>query len=188
MRRIGPIDKIRRPICLKSTSHTRTVKNCPLSIVHCQLIQSSLKYAHQLTFRKRPVDTSIALKILAVGLSGTVGALARFGVYGLCRHLGWTGFPWATFLVNMLGCLAFGVFVSIAEHRFPFSEHTKLAVLVGFMGSFTTFSTFAVDSSVMLREGAFGQAAVYLIGQNALGIALIFLGLYAGRYVGVSNG
>ncbi len=134
------------------------------------------------------MNTSIALKILVVGLSGALGALARYGVYGLCRQLGWTAFPWATFLVNMIGCLAFGIFVSIAEHRIPFNDHTKLAVLVGFMGSFTTFSTFAVDSSVLLREGAIGQAALYILGQNALGIALIFLGLYAGRYVGVTHG
>ena len=134
------------------------------------------------------MNTNIALKILVVGLSGALGALARYGVYGLCRQLGWTGFPWATFLVNMIGCLAFGIFVSVAEHRIPFSDHTKLAVLVGFMGSFTTFSTFAVDGSAMLREGAFGQAAIYIIGQNALGIGLIFLGLYAGRYVGVTHG
>ena len=134
------------------------------------------------------MNSTIALKILVVGLSGALGALARYGVYGLCRQLGWTGFPWATFLVNMLGCLAFGVFVSVAEHRIPFGEHTKLAVLVGFMGSFTTFSTFAVDGSAMLREGQLGLAAVYIIGQNALGIGLIFLGLYAGRYIGVTHG
>lgn len=134
------------------------------------------------------MNSTIALKILVVGLSGALGALARYGVYGLCRQLGWSGFPWATFLVNMIGCLAFGIFVSVAEHRIPFGDHTKLAVLVGFMGSFTTFSTFAVDGSVMLREGDFGQAAIYIIGQNALGIGLIFLGLYAGRYVGVTHG
>lgn len=134
------------------------------------------------------MNTNIALKILVVGFSGAIGALARYGVYGLCRQLGWTGFPWATTLVNMLGCLAFGIFVSVAEHRIPFSDHTKLAVLVGFMGSFTTFSTFAVDGSVMLREGQLGMAAAYIIGQNALGIGLILLGLYAGRYVGVPHG
>lgn len=135
-----------------------------------------------------PVNSSIAIKILFVGLSGALGALTRFGVYGLVRQFGWTGFPWATFIVNMVGCLLFGVFVSVAEHRLSFSEHTRLAVLVGFMGSFTTFSTFAVDGSAMLREGQWAQAAVYIIGQNILGIGLIFLGLYAGRYVGVTNG
>ena len=134
------------------------------------------------------MNSSIALKILVVGLSGALGALARYGVYGLVRQLGWTGFPWATVFVNMAGCLAFGIFVSVAEHRIPFSDHTKLAVLVGFMGSFTTFSTFAVDGSVLLREGSFALAAAYIIGQNALGIGLIFLGLYAGRYVGVTHG
>lgn len=134
------------------------------------------------------MNSGIALNIFVVGLSGALGALARHGVYGLCRQLGWTAFPWATFMVNMTGCLAFGVFVAVAEHRIPFGEHARLAVLVGFMGSFTTFSTFAMDGGVMLREGQLGMAAFYLIAQNALGIGLIFLGLYAGRYVGVSHG
>jgi CrcB protein len=135
-----------------------------------------------------PVNSSIPLNILVVGLSGALGALARYGVYGLARQWGWASFPWATFFVNMAGCLLFGIFVSVAEHRYAFSEHTRLAVLVGFMGSFTTFSTFAVDASAMLREGQLGLAAIYVIGQNALGIGLIFLGLFAGRYVGVSHG
>ncbi|MBX3179562.1 MAG: fluoride efflux transporter CrcB [Candidatus Hydrogenedentes bacterium] len=134
------------------------------------------------------MNSSLSFNILVVALSGALGALARYGVYGLVRHLGWQGFPWATFLVNMIGCLLFGIFVSVAEHRIPFADHTKLAVLVGFMGSFTTFSTFAVDAGALLREGQVGLAAVYVIGQNALGIGLIFLGLYAGRYVGVTHG
>ena len=134
------------------------------------------------------MSTGLPLKILAVGLFGALGALARFGVYGIVRQMGWHGFPWATFAVNMLGCLLFGAFVSVAEHRIEFSEVTKLAILVGFMGSFTTFSTFALDGSALLREGNYGLAALYLGGQNVLGIAFIFLGLYLGRYVGYAHG
>ena len=134
------------------------------------------------------MNTGIALKLLAIGLFGALGALARYGVYGLVRQMGWHGFPWATFAVNMIGCLLFGIFVSVAEHRIVFSEVTKLAMLVGFLGSFTTFSTFALDGSVLLREGHLGLAACYVVGQNVLGIGLIFLGLYAGRYVGYAHG
>ena len=135
-----------------------------------------------------PVSSSLPLKILAVGLFGALGALARFGVYGFIRHMGWSGFPWATFTVNMLGCLLFGAFVSVAEHRIEFSEMTKLAILVGFMGSFTTFSTFALDGSALLREGQWLLSVLYIGGQNVLGIAFIFLGLYLGRYIGVAHG
>jgi len=134
------------------------------------------------------MSTTLLVKLGAVGLFGALGALARYGVYGAVRHLGWQGFPYATFAVNMAGCLLFGVFVSLAEHRFEFSELTKLAMLVGFLGSFTTFSTFALDGSVLLREGHLFRAALYIGGQNVLGIAFIFFGLYLGRYVGVTHG
>ena len=134
------------------------------------------------------MSSTFLLKIGAVGVFGALGALARFGVYGIVRQMGWHGFPYATFTVNMVGCLLFGTFVSLAEHRFEFSELTKLAILVGFMGSFTTFSTFALDGSALLREGQLLRAAIYIVGQNVIGIACIFLGLYLGRYVGVSNG
>lgn len=134
------------------------------------------------------MSTSIPLKILAVGLFGALGALARYGVYGLVRQLGWHGFPWATFAVNMLGCLLFGAFVAVAEHRIDFSEATKLAILVGFLGSFTTFSTFALDGSALLRGGQYALATLYIGGQNVLGIAFIFLGLYLGRYLGYAHG
>lgn len=134
------------------------------------------------------MSTSLLLKIGAVGLFGALGALARFGVYGLVRHFGWTGFPWATFTVNMVGCLLFGLFVSLAEHRFEFSELTKVAILVGFMGSFTTFSTFALDGSALLREGQWMLATLYIGGQNLLGVGFIFFGLFWGRYIGLNHG
>mgnify|MGYP003654208549 CR=1 FL=1 len=134
------------------------------------------------------MSSSLFLKIAAVGLFGAFGALARFGVYGLVRHFGWTGFPWATFTVNMLGCLLFGLFVSLAEHRFEFTEVTKVAILVGFMGSFTTFSTFALDGSALLREGQWALATLYIGGQNVIGISAIFFGLFLGRYIGLNHG
>lgn len=134
------------------------------------------------------MSTSLLLKIGAVGLFGALGALARFGVYSLVRQLGWTAFPWATFTVNMLGCLLFGLFVSLAEHRFEFSELTKVAILAGFMGSFTTFSTFALDGSVLLREGQWILATLYIGGQNVLGVGAIFFGLFVGRYIGLNHG
>ncbi|MCF6287075.1 MAG: CrcB family protein [Candidatus Hydrogenedentes bacterium] len=134
------------------------------------------------------MSTSLLLKIGAVATFGALGALARFGVYGIVRYMGWNGFPWATFTVNMLGCLLFGLFVSLAEHRFEFSDVTKVAILVGFMGSFTTFSTFALDGSALLREGQWLLATLYIGGQNFLGIGAIFLGLYLGRYLGYAHG
>lgn len=134
------------------------------------------------------MSTSILLKIGAVGLFGAFGAIARFGVYGLVRHFGWTGFPWATFAVNMVGCLLFGLFVSLAEHRFEFSELTKVAILVGFMGSFTTFSTFALDGSALLRDGQWILVTLYIGGHNLLGVGAIFLGLFLGRYLGMNHG
>ncbi len=122
-------------------------------------------------------------RILLLGFAGALGALARYGLALLVQRLNVTGFPWGTFVINMLGCLAFGFIWALAEERLFISGETRLILLTGFMGAFTTFSTFMFESSQLMRDSEWAFVVGNVVGQNLLGLLLMFLGLTLGRLV-----
>ena len=119
------------------------------------------------------------LALLAV--TGALGTVSRFGMTRIVQHVCGDWFPWGTFAVNALGCFLFGVVWMLAEDRMLISGQTRFIVLTGFMGAFTTFSTFAFETNALLRDAQWWQAAANLLGQNVVGIACVFLGLAVGR-------
>ena len=129
-------------------------------------------------------------KLAGIAAAGVLGTLARYGLSGLVqRASGGSAFPWGTLAVNALGCLAFGVVWSLAETRFlsgravpaALSADARTVVLVGFLGAFTTFSSFAFETGQLLRDAKPALAAANLVAQNALGVAAFFGGLAVGR-------
>ncbi len=120
-------------------------------------------------------------RILWLALAGAAGTLSRYGLTKIV--LTWTGgpFPWGTWAVNILGSFAFGVFWPLAEGRMVLSPETRLFVLTGFMGAFTTFSTFVFETVNLAGEGKMALAAANLVGQSALGILALLGGLALGR-------
>jgi CrcB protein len=120
-------------------------------------------------------------KMVWLALAGAVGTLSRFGLQGLVQG-GRAGFPWGTFAVNIVGTFAFGVIWSIAERHVQGPE-IRLYALIGFMGAFTTFSSFMFDTGQLLEQGQYLYAAVNLAGQNVAGIVFLFLGIALGRYL-----
>lgn len=122
-------------------------------------------------------------KLLLIGVAGGMGTLARYGA-GIFVERHATGiFPWPTFLVNMLGCLLFGAFYAFAEQRTGWSGDVRVIVLTGFMGAFTTYSTFAYQSTELLFERNISLGLANIVGQNVLGVIFILLGLQLGRLV-----
>jgi fluoride exporter len=113
--------------------------------------------------------------------AGALGTLARYGVGGVVQRALGGAFPWGTLVVNALGCLLFGLVWALAEERLVISGETRVVLLVGFMGAFTTFSTFAFETSAMLRDAEWSFALANLLSQNVLGIACFFAGLALGR-------
>jgi fluoride exporter len=113
--------------------------------------------------------------------AGALGTLARYGLAGAVQRLHDSGFPWGTLAVNTLGCFLFGAVWSLAEERLVISGETRLVVLIGFMGAFTTFSTYAFETGAMLRDAEWWLAAGNVLSQNLLGIAGFFLGGALGR-------
>ena len=120
-------------------------------------------------------------KLVMIALAGAVGTLARYGLGGLVQRAAGGFFPWGTLAVNVAGCFLFGLVWALAEERFLISGEVRTIVLVGFMGAFTTFSTFAFETGEMLRNAEYLMAGANLLAQNVLGIAGLMLGLVAAR-------
>lgn len=116
----------------------------------------------------------------AVAVGGAIGALARYGV-GLALPHGTGSFPLGTFLINVVGCLLIGaLIVAITEWR---QTHPLVRpfVVTGFLGGFTTFSTYAVDSEQLIAAGRVGTAAVYIAGTLAAAVLATWLGVRLAR-------
>ncbi|MGE4298686.1 MAG: fluoride efflux transporter CrcB [Desulfovibrionaceae bacterium] len=120
-------------------------------------------------------------KLLLIAAAGGCGSLARYGLAGLVQRLAGSDFPYGTFAVNITGCLLFGAVWGVLENRMGLGPQVRVIVLTGFMGAFTTFSTFAFESAALLQHGQWLPAAANIAGQNLLGITMIFAGLMAGR-------
>ncbi len=118
-----------------------------------------------------------------LALAGAIGTLLRYGVSGLVQRFCSDEFPWGTLAVNGLGCFLFGLVWTLAEDRLLISGKTRFLVLTGFMGAFTTFSTYAFETSEMLDDSQWGLAAANLVGQNIVGLRGVFLGLSASRWL-----
>ena len=116
-----------------------------------------------------------------LAVAGAVGTLARYGLSGLVHKYCGAGFPWGTLVVNALGCFLFALVYTLAEGRLLISAHTRFILLTGFMGAFTTFSSFAFESGQLLREAEWALLAANIIAQNGLGLAFLLLGFAVGR-------
>jgi fluoride exporter len=118
------------------------------------------------------------MNYLAVAITGSVDAVARFG---LVRWLEpWSvSFPWAIFVVNGLGCLLFGPAWGVGSVRWP--EVVQVAILAGFFGAFTTFSSFAFGCIILIEKGQVVAAAANAVGQNVLGGIAMVTGVTVGR-------
>jgi CrcB protein len=122
-------------------------------------------------------------KLALMAVAGAVGTLARYGLSGLVERLQPTAFPWGTFAVNGLGCLLFGMVWAMAEERMLISGMTRLILLVGFMGAFTTFSTFAFETGQMLDDSQWLAAVANVFLQNVCGVVFVLAGIALGKLV-----
>ena len=113
---------------------------------------------------------------LAVAVGGSLGAVSRYWVSSASYR--WLGqdFPYGTLSVNLVGSLVMGFLSVLLVHRFHISEELRIGLLAGFLGSFTTFSTFAMDTLHLAANDALVKAVVYV----GLSVALCILGAWAG--------
>ncbi len=119
-------------------------------------------------------------KLLWIAAAGALGTLSRFGLASLVQRWNPTTFPWGTLVVNVLGCLLFGLVWALIEGKLIHGD-ARLYVLIGFMGAFTTFSTFAFEAVSLISAKQYLLAAGHIIAENVLGILAVMAGLALGK-------
>jgi CrcB protein len=115
--------------------------------------------------------------VALLGLAGAVGTLLRAGCTTLATRLFGVGFPWGTLAVNVVGSLVFGLIVGLARVRGTLTVGTETILLIGLLGGFTTFSSFAFQSVELLQGGRPLTAVAYVIGTNVAALAAVWAGL-----------
>ena len=118
--------------------------------------------------------------IIAVGAGSFIGGIARYLVSLAMKGIS-KGFPWATVLVNLLGCLIIGLLWGFLSRNASESTSWGLFLTVGLCGGFTTFSTFSKEALTMLQTGQIWGFASYIAISILAGIALVALGYYIGH-------
>jgi CrcB protein len=119
---------------------------------------------------------------LGIALGGALGAVARYGVdEAIGRRAG--PFPWGIFVVNISGAFLIGLFVEVLEPRFEDTTWVRTAIITGFLGAYTTFSTLSLDTYRLIDEGHMAQEIANSVGSLALGLVAVWLGLKVGRAV-----
>ncbi|HEV8550992.1 MAG TPA: CrcB family protein [Polyangiaceae bacterium] len=122
-------------------------------------------------------------KLVLLAVLGAIGTLVRYGIAtGVARGVA-GGFPWGTLAVNLSGCFLFGLVATLARERGVIQPETASIVLVGFMGAYTTFSSFVGDTVALGTASGLGLALVNVLVENTGGIACFLAGSALARLV-----
>ena len=117
------------------------------------------------------------MRLLLIGLGGGVGSILRYVVGGLVQtDAGSSPFPTGTLAVNLLGCLAIGALAELSESRSILTIETRALLMTGLIGGFTTFSAFANETVIAVRENALLIATTNILLSVSLGLAAVWLG------------
>jgi len=119
---------------------------------------------------------AMVLRISLIFLAGGCGCVLRYGLAGWVQGLTGGRFPVGTLTVNVVGCLLIGLLAVAFTGPMPIREEYRLAILVGLLGGFTTYSTFGYETISLSNSGQFGLAALNLLLSNALGLAAVWAG------------
>lgn len=115
-------------------------------------------------------------KTIFIGLAGLTGTLLRYWLAGIVARQQGENFPWGTLTVNLVGCFLAGVVFQLTEERFLLSPNARTIILIGLLGGFTTFSSYGLQTFVLLRNGQFGLASINVAASNVLGLLMVWVG------------
>ena len=117
------------------------------------------------------------MRIALLVVFGAAGTLARYGLQGLVQHRTGTGFPAGTLVVNLLGCFLLGGIAEYGLTHLALPADWRIGITVGFLGAFTTFSTFSWETVQLLRDGEWSRASVYVLASAIGGIVAVIFGM-----------
>ena len=123
------------------------------------------------------------MRIFLLILFGAAGTLARYALGGLVQHRAGSSFPAGTLAVNLLGCFLLGGVAEYALQHLSIPPDWRIGITVGFIGAFTTFSTFVYESSRMLEEGDWLKMALYVSLSVAGGLLLTLTGIHLADHI-----
>lgn len=123
------------------------------------------------------------MPLLLIGLGGFAGAIARYLVDGLVSERTSGAFPLGTLVINASGSFLLGLLFAMTAERAILPAEIRGPVLIGFIGAYTTFSTFMLESWRLVETGAIGLAALNLAGSTVLGLGAMVAGLAIGRMI-----
>ncbi len=118
-------------------------------------------------------------KILSIGIGGAFGAIARYLINISPLNNVFAKFPFPTFFINILGSFLIGFFLILLTDKITVGENFRLAIIIGFLGAFTTFSTFEIEIFGLIKDRSFVSAFIYLL----LSVAIGFIGVLAGIWL-----
>ncbi len=119
------------------------------------------------------------MQFIWVALGGAIGSTTRYGINISAARLLGGGFPWATLIVNVVGCFAMGVITGFLRSKMPDDENLRLFLTTGLLGGFTTFSAFSLDFFGLMQRGEMPLAVGYAAASVVLSIVAVIIGFKA---------
>ena len=120
-------------------------------------------------------------KLLGLAIAGAAGTLFRYGLSGLIQKSASSLFPLGTLSVNAIGCFVFGFIWTVSLERLIVSSDMRVVILTGFLGAFTTFSSFIFETDQLIENSQWLLAGVNILASLALGLIAYMLGALLGR-------
>ena len=122
-------------------------------------------------------------KLLFIGVAGFAGTLSRYWLSGvIARRYGET-FPLGTLVVNLAGCFLVGLLFYVMNERYLVNQTMRTVIMIGFLGGFTTFSSFGLQTFTLLQDGEFGLAVLNITASNVVGLLLVWAGYTLGKAI-----
>lgn len=123
------------------------------------------------------------MKWINLILGGTAGTLSRYLLSGWVYELFGPRFPYGTLVVNLTGCFLIGFLASLGEDKFLLNPNSRLLLMAGFCGAFTTFSTFILETDHLIKGGEMVQALLNILASVILGFFIFRLGSFLARLI-----
>ncbi len=117
------------------------------------------------------------MRIALLVIFGAAGTLARYGLQGIVQHRAGPSFPTGTLAVNLLGCFLLGGITQYGLHRLTLPPDWRVGISIGFLGAFTTFSTFSLETLRLLEDGEWLRAFLYMGISLVGGLLAILMGM-----------
>jgi fluoride exporter len=118
--------------------------------------------------------------LAAIAVGGVAGTAARYGMSRLI-HVTPGSFPWATFTINITGSFVLGVLLTLIIERWPPSQYVRPFVTIGFLGAYTTFSTYMVETDVLVKDHHADIAVAYVVASLVVGLIAVYAGIVVAR-------